>query len=231
MSVKLTLTQGNFGRSFMWLSLHSNDIYWGFTGGAIPSHYSYHESGLLHHRYDCLVPILPGLSRMNKPQYKYGYKEPLSNIKGIEPLFAGWVSLHPVTVSNLTAVDNLNDHDFMKCELPSDINQPVIGYEASLIESSRSDLIPLLNNISWEAYWVTHKIFILEKERPNITKESVILQEYIIKDYSPWLIVRFWDGLPPVLSDKINEWEFKGIGLAMPATKITELLGKTERNP
>lgn len=214
--MRLGLTDGVTRVCFLWMTLREDDIHWGRTSEH-PQHYSYHQSGLVHHRYDQPIPVLPEQTHLVRPYSKLGHGTSLSGLRGAEPLFAGWVSKHPITMSNLDSMVNQDSVDNMVIADICRTEEPILGFEANLLEPNRRDLISVLDKIQWEAFHVDWKCYILEPDGPPATVRSTIICEYLETSYSPWVSVRMWDGLPPVLADKFAGQSLKGVSIVMPS--------------
>jgi hypothetical protein len=188
--------------SFAWIAIRNADIYWGLK--TPPKHsvdYTYHSTGQFNIKY-----IFNGREKYRKIQGR----APLQRIDDVTPLFAGWVSKNPVVLGNLKQPSH-------KCLcLPSNSEnncQPVIGFEALLIPPNRDDL--LATRFNWKSYSVQFVWYICEPDGLVLTG-STQTHTYVFDCFCPWIIIRYYNGLPLGLDKDNMGGQVKGIGMTIP---------------
>ncbi len=201
---KVRLVVDDSALCFAWMTIGKTNIYWGLKTPTLPKHswhYSYHERGQFH-----LADEFNGHKQYKRIQGR----APLQRIENVTPLFAGWLSKHPVVLGNLRQPSE-------KCLcLPADSEkncQPVIGFEALLIPPNRDDL--LTARFDWTSYSVRFIWYMCEPDGPLLT-DSTLTHMYVFSCFCPWIIIRFYDGLPLGLDRDNMGGQIKGIGMTIP---------------
>ena len=77
----------------------------------------------------------------------------------------------------------------------------------------REDLFSYRFN--WKSYNINFKWYICEPDGASLTGSTIICS-YVFDSFNPWIVIRYYDGLPLGLDEDNMGEKIKGIEMAIP---------------
>ncbi|MFC1916389.1 hypothetical protein ACFLW4_06865 [Chloroflexota bacterium] len=218
--IKMAITDGDKQGAFAWITVTKSNIYWDLQPDLYPQHFSYHKSGKRHHKYTKPIPNISDPSETSTPYLPLSSSTSLKEFKGFDLLFAGWIALNYVVLNNILTKSSSQQKNTIKMDINNSI-KPFIGFDVCLVEPWQDQLVVLSRDLPWRESLVTYKQYLNEPDSiPSQSSSDVekdrIIYETINKSCNPWLIIRFWDGLPTFLRSKFPSNNLKGMAIVMP---------------